>query len=144
VSYRYEIWTPPIEAVERLLTGKLAGILTYFQRKINKNRHLILDARYQMLDTGCDKDAKGQRHIGKEEIRESEHQVAGHQENRVSGKDVLRGKFCRPLRNSLRHVKRGVSSWIYRRCGRKTASLSSENLPAVCVAGNLSCKTKFL
>jgi hypothetical protein len=35
------------------------------------------------------------RHRDEEEIRESGYQVAGHQENRASGKGRLRGKFCR-------------------------------------------------
>jgi hypothetical protein len=43
------------------------GILTYFQGKVK-----------QKLAT--------KRHKGKEEIRESEYQIAGHQENGVSGK----------------------------------------------------------
>jgi len=61
--------TLPCGAVERLLTGKLGGILTYFQRKVNKISH--------------EKAQKTQR--------------------------IQRKKAS------------GVSSWIYRCCGRKTA-----------------------
>jgi hypothetical protein len=50
----------PCGAVERLLTCKQEGILTYFQRKVNKNRCSILDTgcwildtRFSMLDARC-------------------------------------------------------------------------------------------